>query len=185
MKTRRILSLIIAAIFCVGSIYAQNSAPRPGAGGGFNPNSGNSAPRPGAGGAFTPNVSQGPGPGAGFGPNVPMWGTGNSMMNGGPWGPGAFSGPYNNNGPVFNQGNSQVIGVGYDAQGVWETVPLDIHWDWNGFFYEITVVNAWNPWTEMWDENVDMSAFQTTYKLRGVTYSYYVNLSTGTYYFNP
>ena len=184
MKTRRILSIIAAVIFCVGSIYSQNSAPRPGAGGSFTPNGGNSAPAPGVGGAFTPNVPQGPGPGAGFGPNVPMWGTSNSMMNGGPWGPGSFSGPYNN-GPGYNYGQSKVVAVGYDAQGVWETVPMVVSWEWNGFYYDVTVQNAWNPWTQMWEGgNLDIPAFQTSYTLRGVPYSWYANLSTGTYYFN-
>ena len=128
MKAHRILSMIAAIVFAIGSISAQNSAPRPGSG------AGSSVPAPGSGGAFTPNVPQGPGPGAGFGPNTPMWGTSNSMMNGGPWGPGAFSGPYNN-GPGYNYGQSKVIAVGYDAQGVWETVPMVVSWEWNGFYY--------------------------------------------------
>ncbi|MBO5445749.1 MAG: hypothetical protein J5995_10475 [Muribaculaceae bacterium] len=149
----------------------------------------NSAPAPGSGGAFTPAPPSGPGGpvGPGFGPAVPppMWGTGNSMMNGGPWGPGAFSGPYYNNGPGFNSGVSRVVAVGYDAQGVWETVPMVVHWDWNGFFYDFTVRDAWNPWTRMWETDLGIPAFQTDYTLRGVTYDYYVNLSTGTYYFNP
>lgn len=178
MKTRNIFSILAAIIFSIGSISAQNSAPAPGSGGAFTPNPGTSAPAPGTGGAFTPNGPAGPGP------NAPMWGTSNSMMNGGPWGPGAFSGPYNNNGPAFNYGSSEVVGVGYDVQGVWETVPMVVNWEWNGFFYDVTVKTAWNPWTQMWDGNLDIPAFQTTYNLRGVNYSFYVNLSTGTYYFN-
>lgn len=184
MKARRILTLIAATIVSISTISAQNSAPAPGTGGAFRPNGGNSAPAPGAGGAFTPNVAQGAGPSAPFGPNVPMWGTSNSMLNGGPWGPGAFSGPYNN-GPGYNYGESKVIAVGYDAQGVWETIPMVVSWEWNGFYYDVTVENAWNPWTQMWEgDNLDIPAFQTTYTLRGVPYSYYANLSTGTYYFN-
>lgn len=168
MKTHRILSIFAAFTMMIAGVSAQNSAPAPG-----------------SGGAFTPNVPAGPGPGSGFGLNVPMWGSGNSMMNGGPWGPGAFSGPYYNNGPGFNYGTSRVVGVGYDVQDVWETVPMVINWRWNGFFYDVTVESAWNPWTQMWESNLDIPAFQTTYTLRGVTYSFYVNLSTGTYYFNP
>lgn len=168
MKTHRILSIFAAFTMMIAGVSAQNSAPAPG-----------------TGGAFTPNVPAGPGPGSGFGPNVPMWGSGNSMMNGGPWGPGAFSGPYYNNGSGFNYGTSRVVGVGYDVQDVWETVPMVINWRWNGFFYDVTVESAWNPWTQMWESNLDIPAFQTTYTLRGVTYSFYVNLSTGTYYFNP
>lgn len=168
MKTHRIFSIIAAVIFAIGSISAQNSAPAPG-----------------SGGAFTPNTPAGPGSGSGFGPNVPMWGTSNSMMNGGPWGPGAFSGPYNNNGPGFNYGKANVVAVGYDAQGVWETVPMTISYQWNGFYYDVDVVNAYNPWTQAWEYNLDIPAFQTSYTLRGVPYTFYVNLSTGTYYFNP
>ena len=169
MKTHKLLITLAAFFLTVMTMTAQSSAPPPG-----------------AGGAFTPNVSDGPGwTGAGFGPNVPMWGSGNSMMGGGPWGPGAFTGPYYHNGPGFEDGMSRVIAVGYDAQGVWETVPIVIHWHWNGFYYDITVRNAWNPWTRMWEGSIDIPAFQTDYTLRGVPYSYYVNLSTGTYYFNP
>lgn len=118
-------------------------------------------------------------------PPPPMWGTSNSMMNGGPWGPGAFSGPYYNNGVGFNSGVSKVVGVGYDARGVWQTIPMVVHWVWNGFFYNFTVRDAWNPWTRMWNIGVGEPAYQTDYTLRGVSYKYYVNLSTGTYYFNP
>ncbi len=184
MKTHRILTAITSIVFAIGSIYAQNSAPAPGSGGSFTPNTGNSAPAPGSGGSFTPNVPQGPGPGAGFGPNVPMWGTSNSMMNGGPWGPGAFSGPYYNNGPGYENGVAHLVAVGYDAQGVWETVPIVVQYNWNGFYYDVTIENAFNPWTGMWQGQMSVPAFQTQYTLRGVTYSYYVNLSTGTYYFN-
>lgn len=181
--------LLAAAMLAAPSyISAQNSAARPGAGGGFRPGNGggNSVAAPGSGGAFTPNVPQGPGPGAGFGPNVPMWGTSNFLMNGGPWGPGAYSGPIVNVNvaPNFNVGNENVVAVGYDAEGVWETIPMRVHWVWNGVNYNVTVINAWNPWTQSWGVNLGTPAFSTSYYLRGVTYNYYANLSTGTYYFN-
>lgn len=177
MKTLRIFTILAALILSFGSIYAQNSAPAPGSGGAFTPNVG---PGPGGPGPGGPGA-----PGNGFGPNVPMWGSSNSMMNGGPWGPGAFSGPYYNNGPGFNYGTAKVVAVGYDAQGVWETVPMVISYEWNGFYYDVNVQSALNPWTQMWDTNLDIPAFQTTYTLRGVPYTFYANLSTGTYYFNP
>lgn len=140
---------------------------------------------PGTPPPFVPNTQQGPGPGAGFGPNVPMWGTSNSMMNGGQWGPGAWSGPmYNVNYSNPNIGTSNIIAVGYDAQGVWETIPMQVKWVWNGVTYSVTVINAWNPWTQSWGVNLGVPAFSTMYELRGTTYSYYTNLSTGTYYFN-
>lgn len=132
-----------------------------------------------------PTQAYGPGwTGNGFGPEVPMWGTSPGMMTGDPWGPGAFTGPDNGPGVNLNYGISHLIGVGYDAQGVWETIPLVVKWHWNGVTYDVKVLTAWNPWTRAWDGQLDLSAFQTQYTLRGVTYDYYVNLSTGTYYFN-
>lgn len=122
--------------------------------------------------------------GNGFGPNVPMWGQSPGMMTGSPWGPGAFSGPDNIPSVNFNNGISHLVAVGYDAQGVWETIPIIVQWQWGGAFYDVTVMDAWNPWTRAWDGSLDISAYQTSYVLRGVTYDWYVNLSTGTYYFN-
>jgi len=120
----------------------------------------------------------------GFGPDIPMWGTSPGMMTGGKWGPGAFTGQMNDHRLNFNNGISHVIGVGYDVQGVWETVPLVVEWHWNGVNYDVTIMTAWNPWTRSWDGSLNISAYQTQYQLRGITYDYYVNLSTGTYYFN-
>lgn len=120
---------------------------------------------------------------SGFGPSIPMWGKSPGMLTGGPWGVGYF-GPTTPPTVNFNSGVMQVVAVGYDVQGVWETVPLIIDWDWGGVIYDITVVNAWNPWTQVWDDSVNIPAYQTTYTLRGNTYNWYVNLSTGTYYFN-
>ncbi len=132
-----------------------------------------------------PIQAYGPGWGAnGFGPDIPMWGTSPGMMTGGRWGPGAFTGPLNKHRLNLNNGISHVIGVGYDVQGVWETVPLVAKWHWNGVNYEVIVITAWNPWTRSWDGNLNMPAYQTQYRLKGITYDYYVNLSTGTYYFN-
>lgn len=180
MKIHTLKAILLTTLFTLTVTFAfpaqaQNSAPAPGSGGAF-------TPAPPGGGPVGPGWS-----GNGFGPapQPPMWGTGNSMMNGGPWGPGAFSGPYYNNGPGFDDGLARVIAVGYDARGVWQTVPMIIHYVWNGFFYDITVRDAWNPWTRMWDTGIGIPAFQTEYTLRGVTYTYYANLSTGTYYFNP
>ena len=132
-----------------------------------------------------PTPAFGPGrTGNGFGPHVPMWGTSPGMMSGGPWGEGAFSGPDNPPMLNFNNGISHVVGVGYDVQGVWETVPLIVEWHWNGVQYDVTLMDAWNPWTRVWEKQLNIPAYQTEYTLRGVTYDRYVNLSTGTYYFN-
>ena len=84
----------------------------------------------------------------------------------------------------MNTGVCNVVGVGYDAQGVWRTVPMTVSYNWNGAQYNVMVLNAWNPWTDMWDRGVDDQAFNTTYFLNGQTYDFYVPLSTGTFYFN-
>lgn len=129
-----------------------------------------SAPAPGAGGSFQPNAPAGP-----------AWG--------GPWGGGWQSSPPVMNpyysGPDWsNSGVTNVVAVGYDAQGVYRTIPLTVSYVYNGINYNVTVLNAWNPWTDMWNTGVDDAAFATTYYLNGQYYDYYTILSTGTYYFN-
>ncbi len=180
MKTR-IITLAISLFFAVGSIFAQNSAPRPGAGGGGGPIGGGpggfggtSAPAPGSGGAFTPNN----GPAA----PAPGWG--------GPWGPGYNSSPsvivnINPFSPGWsNSGTTSVVGVGYDAQGIWRTIPMTVAYNYVGGQYNVTVINAWNPWTDFWNRGIDQPAYNTSYYLRGNNYNFYTVLSTGTYYFN-
>lgn len=178
MNKRILISAVTAVIIGTSVVMAQNSAPAPGSGGGFNPNppngigwnpGGNSAPAPGAGGSFQPN-------------NGPAWG--------GPWGGGWQASPsvIVNANPGFvagmNTGVCNVVGVGYDAQGVWRTVPMTVSYNWNGAQYNVTVLNAWNPWTDMWNRGIDDQAYNTTYFLNGQTYNFYVPLSTGTFYFN-
>ena len=83
-----------------------------------------------------------------------------------------------------NSGMATVVACGYDAQGVWQTIPLRIQYNWNGAQYNVTVVNAWNPWTQCWDYDVDVPAFSTSYFINDTTFNWYTNLSTGTFYFN-
>ncbi|MDE6247840.1 MAG: hypothetical protein K2M41_08395 [Muribaculaceae bacterium] len=178
-KIKRYIALAIAGLISAAGVYAQNSAPAPGSGGsfnpapsngiGWNPGPGQSAPAPGSGGGFNP------GPPAGG----PMWG--------GPWGGGWNSSPsviVNVTPNVMNNGITNVVGVGYDAQGIWRTVPMRVAYSYNGAYYNVQVLSAWNPWTDMWNRNVDQQAFNTSYFLRGQTYDFYVPLTTGTYYFN-
>lgn len=156
-------------IIAAGAIpaVAQNSFPAPGSGG-------NSMPAPGSGGSFNPGPPAGPGGG-------PGWGN--------PWGPGWNSGPMIINTPLSspvwqNSGSTNVVAVGYDAQGVWRTVPLTVAYQYNGVQYDVTVLNAWDPWTDMWNRGVDVPAYNTNYYLRGNEYDFYAVLGTGTYYFN-
>lgn len=194
MRRHRIIVLISMAVATGISLSAQDfkayeqdytSPPPSGAGilttGHSHPSSwGNNNP-----GWNGPGINtNGPGwTGTGFGPGVPMWGTSPGMMTGGPWAT-SYTGPDNPPPTIYNNGIVHVVAVGYDAQGVWETVPLIVQYEWNGVNYDLTVMDAWNPWTRAWDGSLDISAYQTQYQLRGVTYDWYVNLSTGTYYFN-
>ncbi len=164
-------SLLLIGAGALGAA-AQSSLPAPGSGGG----------RP-AGGGF----------GGGFGGNsLPAPGAGGQLAPppGGPMGPGPWGSPWggpmmNPMGPNWqNTGRVTVMACGYDSYGVWRTIPLRVAYSYNGIQYNVTVINAWNPWTDMWNRGVDQPAFNTSYYLRGNTYNFYTVLSTGTYYFN-
>lgn len=169
--SRRMVAAVTFGLLAVAGISAQNSLPAPGTGGSFNP-----APIGGN------NPAMG-GPGIGGPGNGPGWGN-----NGIGWNPGpAWSNPNPgwNYGPSFvNQGTVNVVACGYDAQGIWRTLPLHVAYTYNGFSYDVTVLNAWNPWTNTWNVGVDMPAYNTSYYLKGQIYDFYAPLSTGTYYFN-
>lgn len=77
-----------------------------------------------------------------------------------------------------------VVGVGYDAQGVWRTVPMTVSYNYNGSQYSVIVLTAWDPWSDTWNTNLDIPAVNTSYYLDGSNYNYYAVLTTGTYYFN-
>lgn len=160
--SRTSLLIALAMIAMVGSsiaMSAQNSLPAPGSGGSFNP-----APVGGPGG-------MGPGPGMMCNPG-PGWG-----------GPGWMGSPFNN--PSWqNQGTTTVIACGYDNTGVYRTLPLYVSYVYNGVQYDVTVINAWNPFTDTWNRGVDEPAYNTSYYLRGNNYDFYTVTTTGTYYFN-
>ena len=96
--------------------------------------------------------------------------------------PGILSAPPIDN--TFNSGTMNVMATGYDSQGVMKQIPLFISYNYNGVNYNVTVLNSWNPYTQMWTSNVDTPAYQTSYFLNGFTYNYYAVLPTGTFYFN-
>lgn len=147
--------LVLGVILSAMSIGAQNSAPPPGA--------------PGA-----PGMNSAPPPGRPAPPPGPAWG---SPWNSG-WAGGMYSPGWNNNGYMT------VTACGYDAQGVWRVLPLYVQYNYNGVQYDVTVINAYNPWSDTWNYNVDMPAYNTSYYINGNTYNFYAPLSTGTYYFN-
>ncbi|MDE6717564.1 MAG: hypothetical protein K2J70_05145 [Muribaculaceae bacterium] len=169
-------------IFGGMTAFAQSSVPPPGAGG---PGFGNSAPAPGSGGSFRPNTPVGPANGLGWNPGP--GGPGPGWSNG--WGPGWNN--WNSNPPVVvnvapnpNQGVEKVIACGYDAQGIWRVIPMVVSYVYNGVQYNVTVLNAYNPWTDAWNTGIDQPAYNTYFYLRGVYYNFYAPLSTGTFYFN-
>lgn len=161
---KRILA-VLTALISIFVMVAQNSAPAPGSGGSY---------MPGGGGFGAPAPTVGPPPG-------PYWGPGPAF---------GWSDPYYSpsvivNAPSYvNSGVEKVIACGYDAQGVWQTIPLVVSYNYTGARYNVMVLNAYNPWTDMWNRGVDQPAYNTSYFLRGNTYDFYTNLSTGTYYFN-
>lgn len=165
------LGAVALATACALGMSAQQSLPAPGSGGGFG---GNSAPAPGAGGYYAPNPGYGPGPlpGGGMG-----WGS--------PWDYPGVNVSVNVGNPGWqNEGYTTVMACGYDARGIWRTIPLRVNYQWNGVQYNVTVLSAWSPWTDSWIRGVDTPAYNTTYFTHGNTYSFYVPLATGTYYFN-
>lgn len=169
-------AIVLGAMVALGSLAAaaQNSLPAPGSGGSFNPAPSGGAPGFGGG----PGPGFGGGPGGGPGPGGPMWGC--------PWGPGS-PGMWSPAvaAPAMQTGTTNVIAAGYDSYGRWRNLPLTVSYTYNGAFYDVTVINAWNPWADMWNQNVDVSAFRTLYRgPYGTMYHFYAPLSTGTYYFN-
>lgn len=135
--------------------------------------------------------------------SMPAPGQPSGTMNGGPGfggpgfggpGPGpAAGGPWWGSGPAWsvsytpswaNSGYTTVTACGYDNSGRWEVIPLYVQYQYNGVQYNVTVINAYNPFTNMWDQGVDQGAFNTSYYINGNTYDFYAPLSTGVYYFN-
>lgn len=154
-----IFVLTFIGLGCLG-MSAQNSLPAPGSGGSFNP-----APiggGPGGPGPGGPGMGPGPGMGMGLGPG---WGWGGGMA-------------------AVNQGTVNVIATGYDNFGRLRNIPMNVAYTFSYGQYNVTVLAAYNPFTMMWNPNLDVPAYNTSYFLNGNTYNFYVPLSSGTYYFN-
>lgn len=84
----------------------------------------------------------------------------------------------------MNQGTMNVMATGYDSEGVMKQIPLYISYSFNGVNYNVTVLNAWDPYTQMWNMGVDQPAYSTSYYFNGFTYNFYAPLAIGTFYFN-
>lgn len=84
----------------------------------------------------------------------------------------------------INQGTINVMATGYDNESVLVQIPLVVSYSFNGVYYDVKVLNSWNPLTQTWNIGVDAAAYQTSYYFNGFNYNYYAVLPTGTYYFN-
>lgn len=144
----------------------------------------NSLPAPGSGGSYQPNIPSG-GWGGGFNPGPPppsYWGS--PWYSGWDYSPTIVVSPSITTNNFQNQGVIKVVACGYDAQGVWRVLPLVVSYQYNGIQYDVNVLNAWNPWTDHWNRNLDVPAYNTDYTLRGNNYDFYTVLPFGTFYFN-
>lgn len=93
---------------------------------------------------------------------------------------------YLNNPPAasFNNGTINVMATGYDTESVLVQIPLVVSYSFNGAYYDVTVLNSWNPYTQTWNVGVDTPAYNTSYYFNGFNYNFYANLPSGTFYFN-
>lgn len=192
MEIRRILKTVFAFGLLIVSGIAALHAQEP-IGGEFGPGPVINAPGSPAGigqppGAPGPTFGNGPDPAPGsnvYNPGPPVSNPTPLLPPGNP-GPAAplVLGPPLSSPNWENQGTTNVVACGYDAQGVWRVIPLRVSYVFNGALYNVTVDSAWNPWTDSWNYGVDVPAYNTDYFLNGSTYKFYTNLSTGTWYFN-
>ncbi len=172
VRSIRRVWMVLMMLFAFGILaFSQTSLPAPGSGGSFKPDVSPNLPAHG--------IGWNPAPWYGSSWNRPWWNTG--------WnnGPTIVVRPVVNvNGNFQNQGIVKVVASGYDAEGVWRVLPLVVSYQWQNGRYTVYVLNAWNPWTNRWEQGVDEQAYPTNYYLHGQRYHYYVSLLTGTFFFN-
>lgn len=161
MKRKICLRSLLAAAIAVFSIGAAIAQPPP------PPN----APPPPPGAPMTPPPSAIPPDAPSPPPPPPGWGNAGFLANLAA-------------GNLTNDGSLNVMATGYDSESVLVQIPLYVSYAFNGVNYDVTVLNSWNPYTQMWNIGVDSPAYQTSYFFNGFTYNYYAVLPTGTYYFN-
>lgn len=160
INLRKIVTFsIVSIILGIGGMLAQPTPPPP---------PGNLTPPPPQ--TQTPPPPA-PNPGVPTPPPPPGWGY-----------TGYLAGPPS--GEWMNQGSLNVMATGYDSESVLVQIPLYVTYTFNGVNYDVTVLNSWNPLTQTWNIGVDSPAYQTSYYFNGFNYNYYVNLPSGTFYFN-
>lgn len=84
----------------------------------------------------------------------------------------------------MNSGTVNVMATGYDNESVLVQIPLVVSYSFNGATYDVTVLNAWSPFTQTWNLGVDVPASPTDYFFNGFTYNFTATLPSGVYYFN-
>ena len=160
-KTGFIRTLVMAGFFLIGlGIIDSQPIPPPPPG---PPMAG--APAPGI-----PPSTPPPNPGPPPAPAPPGWGA-----------PGFLASPPPS---AMNEGTVNVIATGYDSESVLVQIPLVVSYTFNGAYYNVTVLNSWNPYTQSWNLGVDIPAYNTSYYFNGFTYNFYAVLPSGTFYFN-
>lgn len=155
--------ILCFAILCLGGILASVSQPAP--------------PPPPLSPANTQGLVPPPPPGEPQTPPPPApyapsgWGT-----------PGYLA--YPPSGDWMNQGTINVMATGYDTESVLVQIPLVVSYSYNGATYNVTVLNAWSPFTQTWNMGVDIPASPTSYFFNGFTYNWMAPLPSGNFYFN-
>lgn len=162
--------IILAVTTCLGCAYLLALPLPPPPAGSNPPVPGMQPPPPGA---LNPMPGTQPPPPPAPGPQTPPPG----------WGaPGFLASPPQ--GDWMNQGTINVMATGYDTESVLVQIPLVVSYNFNGAYYDVNVLNAWNPLTQTWNMGVDIPASQTSYYFNGFTYNYMASLPIGIFYFN-
>ena len=157
-----LLTALWAVILSFGSAVAQPGPPPPPGGPGLNPPPGAPAPPPPPAGQ--PIGAPAPPPPAGWGYSGYL-----ATPPSADW---------------MNQGTVNVMATGYDTESVLVQIPLVVSYVFNGVNYNVTVLNAWSPFTQTWNVGLDVPASQTSFYFNGFNYNFTVSLPSGVYYFN-
>ena len=177
-KGKYLSSLLIIIGMGIGNLFSQPLPPPPPGPG--TPPPGINTPPPGS---IPPPAGEVPPPPVGQTPPPPPLAPNPGIPNTPPgWGAAGFlANPPQGN---MNEGNINVMATGYESESVLVQIPLVVSYSFNGAYYDVTVLNSWNPMTQTWNIGVDTPAYNTSTFFNGFNYNFYVMLPSGTYYFN-
>lgn len=167
---KRIIGMAMAFMLGVVTVIAQPTPPPP-PGGSIPPPPAQPLSPPQAPQPIPPQPVPGAPPPPPAGSLPPGWG-----------GPGSLTTPPSAD--WMNQGTMNVMATGYDTESVLVQIPLVVSYSFNGVNYDVTVLNAWSPFTQTWNIGLDIQAIQTSYYFNGFTYNFMVSLPSGNFYFN-